>query len=125
MKQNKYEIKRKKKEFCYTSVRFFRATMSFGRCFSRFLCSNNDLRLLRRAMLVGRFSIRLSHKTKACSWPSKPTDSGTSVRRLPPIESTCKLMRENINIKINVINKNILILENFNQPKINTKPILA
>lgn len=82
------------KYIVYTSAKFFNATISLGKCFKRFLCNSNDLRVFKRAILVGRLSIRLSHSTKACSWLSKPTDSGTSVIKFPPMDRTWRLEGE-------------------------------
>lgn len=42
-------------------------------------------------MLVGKFSIWLSHKISPWSWVKFPTVSGTSVMAFPPTESICKL----------------------------------
>lgn len=74
-----------------TSTRFFKVMISRGRWRNRFLCSSSDLRLVRRAMLAGSISIRLSHSVNPCRWCKVPTLSGTSVSRLPPNDNTCKL----------------------------------
>lgn len=75
----------------YTSTKFFSVIISLGKCFNRFLWSSNDLRFFSFAMLVGRFSIKLSHKIRPWSWGKFPTVSGTSVMALPPIDRICKL----------------------------------
>lgn len=76
---------------CLTSPRFFNVMMSRGKCRSLFLCNNNDFKLVKRAMLAGRISIKLSHSVRACRCCKLPTLSGTSVKKFPPNDKTCNL----------------------------------
>lgn len=46
-------------------------------------------------MPAGKFSIKLSHNISACNCCKRPTLSGTSVNKLPPTLSTCKLLKTN------------------------------
>ena len=77
-----------------TSVRFRNVIISRGRCLRRFLCSNSDFRLTKRAMDAGSASSRLSQRTSACRWLSSPTVSGISVMRFPPSDRSCRLCKE-------------------------------
>lgn len=74
-----------------TSTRFFNVIMSRGKWRSRFLCKSNDFKLVRRAMLAGSISIKLSHNVSACNCCKLPTVSGTSVIKFPPRDNTFKL----------------------------------